>query len=334
MRVAVIGAGGVGARRAALAAESDSAELVVVVDIDEARATSVAKPLDADVATKWRSVVGRADVDALVVSTSNDLHAPVAIAAMEAGKDVLVEKPLARTPEESKAIVDTARRTGRICQTGFTHRYYPAVWRAHERIAAGEFGRVLWTRGRYGHRGTPALAKGWFAQASISGGGTFLDNGVHFLDLFRWFMGDFHEATGFVTTAFWSEIAPVEDNGFGLFRTADGRVAALHSSWTQWEGIFSLEFGCERALITCDGGSGTRLAVTPREANGDASTTTIEEFSVPAGYGWQRDWEEFERAVATRQRPVADAEDGWRAVELAYAIYRANERGETQRLDA
>lgn len=330
MKVGVVGAGGVGKRRAAIVAEDAGATLAVVVDIDAERARAVADAHDAEAATDWRAVVARPGLDVIIVSASNDLHAPIAIAAMEAGKHVLVEKPLARTPDEAQTIVAAAARTGRVCQTGFNHRFFPAVWRAHERVRAGEFGRVLWLRGRYGHRGTYAIDKGWFVQPQVSGGGTFLDNGVHFLDLFRWFLGDFVEASGFVGTLYWDRIAPVEDNGFGAFRTGDGRVAALHASWTQWASIFSLEIGCAGGILHCS--SGTKLDVQKRGATWDALELATEDFQVATDASWRADWREFCAAIAEGRAPLATATDGWQAVRMAYAVYAASRTGMTQRL--
>ncbi len=322
MKVGLVGAGGVGTTRAGLVAETPDVDLVIVADAQRDRAGNLATEHGAEAVTDWRRVVDSPEVDAVIVSASNDLHAPVSIAAMEAGKDVLCEKPLARTPDEAREVHLAAERTGRTLMTGFNHRHYPAVLRAHEIAGSGELGSILWMRCRYGHRGTYAIDKGWFVEPEISGGGTFLDNGVHVLDICRWFMGDFAEACGFAVNAFWHDIQPVEDNGFGLFRTSDGRIAQVHSSWNQWEPIFSVEIFLDQGSITIDEPAHIRIA-----RRGDEwGEIDIEEryFHEPENESWRLDWMEFLAAIEEGRRPMANAYDGWKAVEMAHAIYESS----------
>lgn len=322
MKVAVVGAGGVGARRAKIAAETEGVEVAIVADVRLDRAKEVAKSCGAVAIADWREIVSSPEIGAVIVSASNDLHAPVSIAALEAGKDVLCEKPLARTPDEAEGIYHAVKRTGRKLKTGFNHRHYPNVLRAHEIASSGELGSVLWMRCRYGHRGTYAIDKGWFVQPELSGGGTFLDNGVHALDLCRWFMGDFVEACGFTDIAFWREIAPVEDNGFGLFRTAEGRVAQVHASWNQWESIFSVEIYLERGSLVIDGADCLRIA-RRGEVWGEIG---VEEIATPVSPddSWRLDWLEFLTAVREDRAPMAGAYDGWKAVQMAWAVYASS----------
>src|SRR5437867_1811911 len=88
-----------------------------------------------------------------------------------------------------------ARRHNVKLKTGFNHRYSHQTWKAHELLNEGAIGDILFIRGRTGHGNAEGLSKRWFGNFELSGGGTFLDNGVHLLDMARWFMGDFVEAT-------------------------------------------------------------------------------------------------------------------------------------------
>ena len=322
MKVGLVGAGGVGSIRARLVAETEGVDLALVADNIGERAVNLAGEYGGEAVTDWRTVVDSPEVDVVIVSASNDLHAPVCIAAMEAGKDVLCEKPLARTPDEAKAVHLTAERTGRLLKTGFNHRHYPAILRAHEIAASGELGSILWMRWLYGHRGTFAIDKGWFIQPEVSGGGTFLDNGVHVLDICRWFMGDFAEVCGFVDRAFWQEIEPVEDNGFGLFRTPDGRVAQVHSSWNQWESIFSVEVCLENGSITVD--DSARIRIARRGAEWGRVEVEERTYPEPAEDSWTLDWQELLDAIREGRQPMANAYDGWKAVEMAHAVYQSS----------
>ena len=97
----------------------------------------------------------------------------------------------------------------------------------------------MFIRARYGHGGRVGYDKEWRAQPELSGGGEFIDQGVHLIDLARWFLGDFNEMQGFAHTYFWN--MPVDDNGFLLLKTPKKQVAFLHASCTEWKNLFSFE---------------------------------------------------------------------------------------------
>jgi predicted dehydrogenase len=327
LRVGLVGCGAVGRRRAGIVAADEGARLVVASDLDSGRAAALAGDFGAEAADDWRAVVERADIDAVIVSASNDTHAPVGLAALAAGKHLLVEKPLARTPEEAAELVMAAERAGRTLQTGFNHRWYPSIQHARRLVDEGAIGQPIMARCRYGHGGRRSWPSEWFTRKEISGGGTFLDNGVHALDLFRWFLGDFAEATGMVATLAW-EVA-CEDNGVGAFRTADGRLALLHSSWTQWDPVFSFElFGREgfihvtsRESLTL-GGRGAVIGPVPTQT-----------WTTPGpNVSFDDDWREFAAAIREGRPPLTDGRAGLEAVRMAYAVYEASATGRTVRL--
>ena len=325
--IAVIGCGGIGRARARSTKLVEGANLVVVCDVDEQRAQQTAKDFDCEASTDWEKVVQRHDVDLVIVSALNSLHAPISIAAMEAGKDVICEKPLARNPEEAQRMVETAERTGRLLKTGFNHRFHPTVMKARELLDAGYIGDPVFLRGRTGHRGGDVFAnKRWFLDKEQSGGGTFLDNGVHLLDLARWFMGDFKQATGYVATNIWKDIAPCEDNGFGLFRTADDRIASIHSSWTQWRSYLYFELHGTQGFITVDYEANTVRLVRRLPDEGQLFEQTFQ-FNRDPDMTWARELKEMLNAMKERRQPLASGYDGWQAVRMAYAVYDASASG-------
>jgi len=326
MKVAQIGCGSIGRRRAEAVASVPQLELALCVDTVAEAAQEVAARWNCEATTRWEEAVANPDIEALVVSTPNVLHAPISIAALKAGKHVLCEKPLARNPEEAWQMVEAAQASGRELRTGFNHRFHAQVVQARALLEAGAIGETLFLRGHTGHGGGEHLLHSWFWDAEMAGGGTFLDNGVHALDLARWFMGEFVEATGFRATNLW-DIAPLEDNGFGLFRTADGRVATLHSSWTQWKGYLYLElFGTDGFLTI----------------NYDPPEATLVRRSVPQHIErhessvqpntWARELEELVKAIEGKPTLSATGYDGLRAVEMAYAVYQSSQQGRSVRL--
>ncbi|MBV7328497.1 Gfo/Idh/MocA family oxidoreductase [Chloroflexi bacterium TSY] len=335
INIAIVGCGGIGRRRSAAVGTIDSLRLVVCADVDRVAAEQAAAIGHCEAVTEWESAVERDDVDLVIVSTPNFLHAPVSIAAANAGKHVLCEKPLARNPEEAQEMVAAANANDVQLRTGFNHRFDPQVAKAKQLFESGAIGQPTFIRARTGHGGSERLITSWFVDKERSGGGTFLDNGVHAFDLCRFFLGDFVEATGFCTTNVWP--IEVEDNGFGVFRTADGHIASLHSSWTQWQGYLFMEiFGTDgsislnyspRETILHKHAQGGKSSVMPNELH-------TEQFQFPgeAGSSWEIELAEVLKAIAGEPSQSADGVDGLRAVEMAYGVYESNSTGKTIKL--
>ncbi len=333
MRVGIVGCGLIGCRRADVVRQSPGDELVIVADVDEGRARPLAREMGCLATTDWQKVVARDDVEAVIVSTSNDWLAPISIEAARNGKHVLCEKPLGRNAEESWQIVKAARANKVKLKTGFNHRHHAAIRKARELFDQGAIGELYFIRCRYGHGGRPGYDKEWRANPEISGGGELLDQGIHALDLFRWFLGDFHEVVGFTGTSFWN--TPVEDNAFALLRKAKGQVASLHASWTQWKNLFSFEiFGREGYLIV-EGLGGSygleRLIWGKRLSQSGPPEEKRFEFPGP-DVSWEEEWREFVTAIREDRQPLGNGYDGWQALRLAYAVYESAATGRVVKL--
>ena len=130
LRVALVGCGGVGHLRAGLIAADPEARLVAVNDLDPQRAAALAGETGAETVASWEAAVGRDDVDAVIVSATNDTHTPIGTAALAAGKHVLVEKPGARSSTELERFREAVREQGVVAKVGFNHRYHPALRKA------------------------------------------------------------------------------------------------------------------------------------------------------------------------------------------------------------
>lgn len=253
MNVAIVGCGLIGRKRAQALG---SHRLLICADLvpELARALAADHP-DSSATGDVRRAIEYPGVEAVIVAASNDALAAVALAAVEAGKHVLVEKPAARTVGELRPLMAAAGRRGAVVKVGFNHRFHPAFQQARRIFDSGELGDVMYIRGRYGHGGRPGYEREWRADRRISGGGELLDQGSHLIDLARWFMGDFTDVTGHVATYFWP--MAVEDNAFALLKTATGQVAWLHASWTEWKNLFSFELFGRRGKLQIDGLGGS-----------------------------------------------------------------------------
>ena len=191
LNVGVVGCGLIGRRRAFVANQNKGTRLTAVADVDIEQAQAIAGETGARATTDWQDIVSDPDIDVVVVATPNRFLMPVSVAALQAGKHVLCEKPPGRNATETAAMVQAARENDRTLKVGFNHRYHPAIWKAHELVDEGAIGELMYGRAVYGHGGRPGYDQEWRADPNLSGGGEMLDQGVHIVDLFRWFMGDF-----------------------------------------------------------------------------------------------------------------------------------------------
>src|SRR3972149_1949395 len=142
LRFGLIGCGEIGRLRAAALTRTGSARLVAVNDLDRGRAAAVASRHGGAVDHDWRALLHREEVDAVIVSTPPFLHAEMCIEALQSGKHVLCEKPLARTPDECRRMVDVAEQSGRLLATGFNYRFFPSFQKAREILDSGLIGEL------------------------------------------------------------------------------------------------------------------------------------------------------------------------------------------------
>jgi predicted dehydrogenase len=325
-RVALIGAGRFGTKRAQAVEKSPRSTLAVVADVEPRLAEAAGKQFDCRSTTDWRGAVTQRDVDAVVVSIPTHLAPQVSLLAAQAGKHVLMEKPCAATSAEISEVVRETDRNGVRLKAGYNHRYHPAIYRAHQLFQQGNIGRPLFARCVYGHGGRVGYESEWRAGGAASGGGELLDQGVHALDLFQWFLGEFEEVTGMVSTSYWP-IAPTEDNVFALLRTGNNVIAQLHASWTIWKNTFCFEVFGENGYLKVSGLGGSygpeRLCLGSREKPGDVPTEQWLEFPEPDN-SLEREWEEFLDAVLEGREPPSNGWEACHTLRLVEAIRQSS----------
>jgi len=322
-RVAIVGCGGVGRKRAAALGD---ARLVACVDVVEEHARELAAQMPgARGVSDWRAVVDARDVEVVIVATPNDLLVPIAEAAIAAGKHVLVEKPGARTVSEIDRLITAAGQGRPLVRVGFNHRYHPALVRARDLCGSGAVGDLMFVRGRYGHGGRVGYEREWRADPLRSGGGELIDQGVHLIDLARVFLGDFPVVLGSTHTYFWR--MPVDDNAFMLLETARGQAAWLHVSCTEWKNLFSLEIYGRVGKLALDGLGGSygpeRLVYYKMLPQMGPPETTGFEF--PAGdASWELEMNDFLADIRLGREPRPGLREGIRTLEIVEMIYRSS----------
>jgi predicted dehydrogenase len=318
--VGLIGAGLVGQKRAA---QLGGARLVAISDKIPERAAALAKSAGAEVAHDWETLVRRSDVEAVIVSTTHDALTPCAIAALESGKHVLVEKPAGRNLQDLDRLLQAAKRSKKIIRVGFNHRFHPGFQKAKALLAGGDVGDLMYIRARYGHGGRLGYEKEWRAIPTISGGGELLDQGMHLIDLCRWLGGEWHLGWGRAKTFFWS--MPVEDNAFLFLESPDRqRAAYLHVSCTEWKNIFDFEiFGKTGKLeISGLGRSYGSEELRYYRMKPEMGPPELQTFPFPAeDASWASEFQAFQKEMAGEKTDIGTLEDAWRAMEVVSQVY-------------
>ncbi|GMO55716.1 MAG: Gfo/Idh/MocA family oxidoreductase [Termitinemataceae bacterium] len=175
----------------------------VIADLTQERAETAAAQFGFDKGTaNWKDIINDKDIDIVDICTPNNAHAEIAIAAMEAGKHVLCEKPISRTLEEAKAMYETAKKTGLTNMLCFNYRMTPAVQLAKKYIDEGALGDILDFRGTYlqDWSADPSSPLSWRFQKKICGSGAFGDIATHVVDMLRFLIGDFSEINAHMAT--------------------------------------------------------------------------------------------------------------------------------------
>lgn len=188
IKIGLIGAGSISDFHLESYANHPEVELLAFCDLDDSRAKEKAKKYGVTkVYTDYRKFLANGDIDAVSICTWNNSHAEISIAALEAGKHVLVEKPLCKTVEEALEVEKAVKRTGKVLQVGLVRRYAPNTKVLRQFIDNGELGEIYYAKASCLRRlGNPG---GWFSDHDRSGGGPLIDLGVHMIDICWYLMG-------------------------------------------------------------------------------------------------------------------------------------------------
>ncbi len=189
VRVGVIGAGLIAQVAHIPAYIEAGAEVIGISDIVESRLKQVAKKFSiSKTYTNYKDLLANPDIDAVSICTPNYLHAQMTIDALNAGKAVLCEKPMAMNSREAQSMFEASQKAGKLLMMGFSNRFRGDAQKLKQFIDEGKLGKIYYAKvGYMRRRGTP---KGWFTVKKESGGGPVIDIGVHVIDLTRYLMGN------------------------------------------------------------------------------------------------------------------------------------------------
>lgn len=327
IRLGLIGCGEIGVLRAAAIERLSTHQLVAVSDVDEDRARTLAAKYGGAVEPDWRRLVQRDDLEAVVISTPPHLHAEMCIEALGSGKHVLCEKPLGRSPEECREILEAAAQNDRFVATGFNYRFYPSIQKARALLDSGVIGELDHVRSYAGYSAKDHN-HAWLHDVEVMGGGALRDNGIHLIDLTHYFLGDVAEVKGFTRDRVWN-FKGCEDNGFALLRNRAGKVASLQASWTEWRGYrFLIELYGTRGCIIASCFPMMTKVISASELGGRTKSKThffplvhlrehLHSYRWVVTQSFVEEFDAFARAIQGEATAIATGSDGLRAVEIA-----------------
>jgi len=333
LKCGILGFGYMGEIRKRVIDSLDSMEVIGIVEPNE----NIRRNIDPHLICPSLDELLKEGVDIVFVATPNSYAPDLCIQSLNAGKHVFCEKPPGRNLADIQKIIEAEKQNPRTkLMFGFNHRFHPAVMKARAVIDSGRMGNVLGIRGLYGKSGGVNYRKSWRNDKTISGGGILLDQGIHMLDLFRYFCGDFEFVKCFLDDSFWK--MDVEDNAYVILGNKKNQNAFFHSSATLWKHIFRIEIMLEKGYLNVEGllsktGSygRERLTIGKRQFEDEAEAIgnpSEEIIYFDKDLSWELEIREFIGCI-TENRAVSasSSDDAWKVMKIIEQAYQDAKNG-------
>jgi predicted dehydrogenase len=330
LRVGIAGYGIVGKTRHRVLSQHQVFNVVAVSDINFKE--NPAEIDNVNTYYDYKDLIDKEDLDVLFVSLPNKLASEATLIGLKHGLHIFCEKPPAKTLEELYPIRDFLNENKDLkLMYGFNHRFHASIIDAINIIKDGSLGKVVNLRGVYGKSNMISFNQtDWRTKRSESGGGILLDQGIHMLDLMRYFAGDFTSVHAFISNSFWN--FDVEDNAYVMMKSDSGIVAQLMSSATQWQHTFNLNITLEKGSLVLGGlrtSSKSYGEETLRIISSDAEKLNTKPQVEERGYDEDISWDEEIKCFAGVLLNSDNIENGsideaLKIMELIETIYKAD----------
>ena len=339
--VAIVGCGMIARFHARALAEVPDVRLLALVGRSKGNARKMAEELglSCDIHSELSTALTRRDIHIVIVCTPSGAHVEPAVAAAEAGKHVVVEKPLEITLERCDAILDACRRNGVQLCTIFPSRFADANLTLKKAVDAGRFGRLTlgettckwWRPQSYYDEG------GWKGTQALDGGGALMNQAIHNVDLLLWMMGPVRQITGFTATLAHEHI-DVEDTAVACLRFASGALGVIQATTSVHPGLpKTIAVHGDRGTAVIEQEDVLRWEFTPETEEDQAVRRRFAQkvgasggSSNPAAISHvyhARQLADFVQALKTGGRPLVDGGEGRKAVEVILRIYESARTG-------
>jgi len=301
-------------------------EVLALCDIDESKLRKVAEKHGIKkIYTDFEDLLQLEELDGVVIAVPNYLHAPMTIAALQHGKHVLCEKPMAMRASEAREMVKAATQAQKKLMIGFNHRFRPDVQVLKKFIERGELGEIFYIKTGWLRRRTEWSRDSWLIKTKSAGGGVFLDLGAHMLDLALWLAGDPKVLTASAVTYRKGKGYDVEDSGSAFIRLEGGAILSIEVSWT-------LIFDKDLTYVNFFGTRGAALLNPLRihkELHGHlVNVTPITKFPQNVHKAsFEEEALHFVECIRENKEPIFSGKDGVVITEILDAIYQSAKTG-------
>jgi predicted dehydrogenase len=329
LRVGIAGYGVVGKIRHQCIDQHPHMRVTAVCDQNFAKAGAV-KLKNVRCLKNYKQLLGQ-PLDVLFVCLPNDMAPDLTIAGLEKGLHVFCEKPPGKDVADVLRVIGCEKKhPHQKLMYGFNHRYHDSVREALRIVHSGKLGKILNLRGVYGKSKIISFDSDWRTKRALAGGGIFLDQGIHMVDLMRLFAGEFTQVHSYVSNNFWKH--DVEDNVYALMRTEQGVVGMLHSSATQWRHSFNLTITLTKGSLILSGilsnsksyGAETITIVHSRDK--DMGDPYEEMIRYNEDNSWRDEVFDFGNAVCERRRiRQGSSQEALATMRTVYRVYYADQ---------
>ncbi len=332
-RSAIIGCGNIFPMHAVSVARSEDALLVAVCDVKEDRAKRKAEEFGCKYYFDFKEMIEKENLDVVHLCLPHYLHAPVAIYAMEHGVNVLTEKPMSITLGEAKAMMETAKRTGRVLECIFQNHYNAGTVLVKDLYDAGELGRikaakcaVTWNRSDSYYSSSD-----WKGTWEKEGGGVIIDQAIHTLDMLRYII---NEEIDYVDASIANRghaIIDVEDSAEGVIKYKSGLLTAFHTiNYYSYDAPVEIEIDCEKALVQMFADTSTVKFKDGRTVIAERNPTENFDYGNVKSY-WGvnhiKQIDNFYHCLKTGEKPFIPIEESFKTQEMICAIYESGKEG-------
>lgn len=321
-KIAIIGLGGIAqVIHLPLLSKMDDVEISAVCDSEISKSKSIASKYSVEKYYKDadKMLEENPEISAVIIATQTNMHKDIAVKCLEAEKDILVEKPIARNYKEAKEIVDAAKKNKRKIMVAMNNRFRNDVMMQRTFIKAREIGEVFYIK--TGWVKPQSSNQRWILEKDKSGGGVFLDNGIAMLDLGMWIFG-FPEVKSVTATNYFHNTKSVEDSSIAMIRFRNNSVMTIEVSWGMLR---------EGELFYCnvygkEGSSSINPFKIYKRMEGNLYNITPKKIATPSNFfkkSYEYELKHFMGAVRGNNNIISTGEDALKVMEVADAIYKS-----------
>jgi predicted dehydrogenase len=334
----VVGCGMIGRVQAEAIVSIAGARLVAVCGRDEKRTAEFAAKFEAAPYTDYDRFLAHPGLQIVNICTPNGLHAEQGVRAAQAGKHVLVEKPIETTLEKADALIEACDRNGAKLGVIFQSRFLPAVQKIKRAIDEGRLGRLMagdayvkW------YRAPEYYAGSWHGTMALDGGGALINQAIHTVDLLRWMMGPVETVFAMKAALRYPQIE-AEDTLVASLRFQNGALGVIEAATSAKPGFKRrLEISGERGTVILDGDAISCWAIdgeTEDATGGEQITDGSANPAAISNEGHRRQIEDMMRAVMEDRQPMVDGTEGRKSLELVTALYASANDGRVVKMGA